>query len=49
MAKRGGLIFDKQKKLTKLEIKLVKEKQFNRKVKINAQIHIIKQEIEKLL
>ena len=36
MAKRGVLLFDKQKKLTKLEIKLVKEKQFNRKVKINA-------------
>lgn len=36
MAKRGGLLFDKQKELTKLEIKLIKEKQFNRKVKINA-------------
>lgn len=28
MAKRGGLLFDKQKELTKLEIKLIKEKQF---------------------
>ena len=32
MAKRGGLLFDKQKELTKLEIQLVKD----RKVKINA-------------
>jgi hypothetical protein len=32
MAKRGGLLFDKQKELTKLEIQLVKD----RKIKINA-------------
>ena len=32
MAKRGVLLFDKQKELTKLEIQLVKD----RKVKINA-------------
>jgi hypothetical protein len=45
---RIGLVFGKQKELSKLEIKLAKEKQFNRKVEINAQIRIIKQEIEKL-
>lgn len=45
---RIGLVFAKQKELTKLEIKLAKEKQFNRKVEINGEIRIIKQEIEKL-
>lgn len=45
---RIGLVFTKQKELTKLEAKLAKEKQFNRKVEINAEIRIIKQEIEKL-
>lgn len=46
---RIGLVFGKQKELAKLEVKLAKEKQFNRKVDINGEIRIIKQEIEKLI
>jgi hypothetical protein len=46
---RIGLVFGKQKELAKLEVKLAKEKQFNRKVEINGEIRITKQEIEKLI
>lgn len=46
---RIGLVFGKQKELTKLEAKLAKEKQFNFKVEINAKIRLLKQEIEKLI
>ena len=46
---RIGLIFGKQQELTKLEIKLAKEKQFNFKVEINAKIRLLKQEIGKLI
>lgn len=45
---RIGLVFGKQKELAKLEVKLAKEKQFNRKVEINAKIRILMQEIDKL-
>ena len=46
---RIGLVFAKQKELAKLEVKLAKEKQFNRKVEINGEIRITKQKIEKLI
>ena len=46
---RIGLVFGKQKELAKLEVKLAKEKQFNRKVEINGEIRITKQGIEKLI
>ena len=47
-ALRIGLILDYEKQLVRLESKIAKEKQFNRQVDINADIRIIKQEIEKL-
>ena len=45
---RIGLIFAKEKEFAKLEARLAKEKQFNRKVEINAKIRILIQEIDKL-
>jgi hypothetical protein len=45
---RIGLIFAKEKEFAKLEAGLAKEKQFNRKVEINAKRRILIQEIDKL-
>lgn len=45
---RVEAITQQQKELAKAEIALEKEKQFNRKVEINAKIRIMKQEIDKL-
>jgi len=46
---RNQAIITKQKELEKSEARLAKEKQFNHKVAINAEIRIIKQEIEALI
>lgn len=46
---RMELIRSKQRELEKSEARLRKEKQFNRKVGINAEIRAIKQEIEEII
>ncbi len=45
---RMELIRSRQRELEKCEIRLRKEKQFNRKVEINAELRAIKQELENL-
>lgn len=46
--KRMDLVHAKQRELDKIEVKLLKEKQFNRKVGIHAELRKVKSELEEL-
>jgi hypothetical protein len=48
VVERAQLIRQKQRELQALEIKMSREKQFNRKVEINSQIRALRNELEEL-
>ena len=48
LAERHRLMAAKQRELAKLELQLRREKQFNRKVAINAHLRAVKAEVDKL-
>ena len=48
MVERHRLLTVKQRELSKLELQLQREKQFNRKVEINSHLRAVKAEVDAL-
>ncbi len=48
-ADRLGIVRSKENEYHKLEARMSKEKQFNRKVDLNSELHTIKNELESLM